>query len=98
MGEDFLALEEQGVRAVAGPKGRHAALIEDAFHVMVETPGGGVRFTGDSAGRAGARRTAEVIAERARQGFDVGEVDERSASRIAENRSTGAIPRQVGEA
>ena len=82
-GEDFLALEEQGVRAVAGPKGRHAALIEDAFHVMVETPGGGVRFTGDPAARAGARRTAEVIAERARQGFDVGEVDVRAAIRQA---------------
>lgn len=78
-GEDFLALEESAVRAVAGPKGRHAALIEDAFKVLVETPGGGARFTGEALARSGARRAAEAIAERARQGLEVGEADVRAA-------------------
>ena len=77
--EDFLPLEDVAARAVAGPRGRHAALIEDAFQVMVETPGGGVRFTSDGPGRARARRTVETLAERALQGLEVTEGDVRTA-------------------
>jgi len=77
--EDFLPLADTATRAVAGPRGRHAALIEDAFQVMVETPGGGVRFTGDAPGRARARRVAETLAERALQGLEVTEGDVRAA-------------------
>ena len=42
--EEFVPLSDDAVRAVAGPHGRHAALIESAFDVQVETPGGGVRL------------------------------------------------------
>ena len=77
--EDFLPLDDVAARAIAGPRGRHAALIEDAFQVMVETPGGGVRFTGDGPARARARRAAEALAERALQGLEVTEGDVRAA-------------------
>ncbi|HWT50650.1 MAG TPA: PhoH family protein, partial [Caulobacter sp.] len=39
---EFLPLSDDAVHAVSGPSGRHAALIEDAFKVLIETPGGGV--------------------------------------------------------
>jgi phosphate starvation-inducible PhoH-like protein len=78
-GFEFLNLDESAARAVAGPRGRHAALIEDAFKVLVETPGGGVRLEGDPRGRATARRAAELIADRVGQGLEVAESDVRSA-------------------
>ena len=57
------------MRAVAGPDSRHAALIEDAFHVLVETPGGGVSLQRRRQGpRARAKRAVETIAERADAG------------------------------
>jgi len=39
---EFITLSDVAARAVAGANSRHAALIEDAFDVLVETPGGGV--------------------------------------------------------
>lgn len=77
--EEFITLDDAAARAVGGPRGRHAALIEDAFRVMVETPGGGVRLSGDAPDRAAARRTIELIADRAFQGLEVGESDVRAA-------------------
>jgi phosphate starvation-inducible PhoH-like protein len=74
-----MPLDDVAARAVAGPRGRHASLIEDAFKVMVETPGGGLRLTGEAAGRAHARRTVELISERALQGLEVSEGDVRTA-------------------
>jgi phosphate starvation-inducible PhoH-like protein len=62
---------------VAGANSRHAALIEDAFDVLVETPGGGVSLTGDSKGRAQAKKAVQAIAERADQGLDIAEADVR---------------------
>ena len=53
---EFLPLSDDAVHAVSGPSGRHAALIEDAFKVLIETPGGGVTITGDARGRTGAKR------------------------------------------
>ncbi|HEY2481368.1 MAG TPA: PhoH family protein, partial [Caulobacteraceae bacterium] len=32
---EFLPLSDEAVRAIAGPGGRHAALIEEAFHVLM---------------------------------------------------------------
>ncbi len=77
--EEFIMLDDLAARAVAGPRGRHAALLEDAFRVMVETPGGGVRLSGDASDRAAARRAIDIVSERALQGLDVGEVDLRAA-------------------
>jgi phosphate starvation-inducible PhoH-like protein len=75
---------------VAGANSRHAALIEDAFDVLVETPGGGVSLTGDSKGRAQAKKAVQAIAERADQGLDIAEADVRVA--IGNARSGGAGP------
>ena len=63
--EEFLPLSETAARAVSGPQSRHAALLEDAFHVLLETPGGGVSIQGDTRGRGGAKRAIQIIAERA---------------------------------
>ncbi len=92
--EEFLTLSDEAVRAVAGPHSRHAALIEDAFHVLLETPGGGVRLKGDAKGRAAARRAVSTIAQRADQGVDVGESDIRAAlssARTGEATSAGPM-------
>lgn len=42
---EFLSLSDEALRAVIGPQSRHLALIEDAFKVLVETPGAGCRST-----------------------------------------------------
>ena len=80
---EFLPLSDAAVRAVGGPNSRHAALLEDAFHVLLETPGGGVSLTGDSAARAGAKRAVQSIANRADAGAEVTEADVRLAASAA---------------
>jgi phosphate starvation-inducible PhoH-like protein len=81
------------VRAVAGPAGRHAALIEDAFRVLVETPGGEVRLQGDERARAAARRAIDRLAHRVASGAAVEESDVRAAIAAAR---TGDGPRSPG--
>jgi phosphate starvation-inducible PhoH-like protein len=76
---EFLTLSDEAARAVAGVGGRHAALIEDAFGVLVETPGGGVSLTGDARSRAQAKKVVQAIADRADQGLDIVEADVRVA-------------------
>ncbi|QUD86431.1 PhoH family protein [Phenylobacterium montanum] len=80
---EFLPLPDEVVRAVAGPNSRHAALIEDAFHVLLETPGGGVSLAGDSKARAGAKRAIQAIAKRVEAGAEVAEADVRLAAGAA---------------
>jgi phosphate starvation-inducible PhoH-like protein len=87
---EFITLSDAASRAVAGANSRHAALIEDAFNVLVETPGGGVSLSGDSKGRAQAKKAVQAIAERADQGLDIAEADVRVA--IGNARSGGAGP------
>jgi len=87
---EFLPLSDAASRAVAGPGSRHAALIEDAFHVLLETPGGGVSVAGDSRARAGAKRAVEMLAERADAGHDVEEADVRVA--IGQAKTGGPSP------
>lgn len=77
--EEFVVLDDVSARAVGGPRGRHAALIEDAFKVLLETPGGGIRLTGEARGRSGAKRAVEYIVERAQQGLEITEGDVRGA-------------------
>ncbi len=83
--EEFLPLSDAGVRAVAGPNSRHTALIEDAFHLLVETPGGGVRLKGEPKARAAARRAVNTIVARADSGVEVAESDVRAALISARN-------------
>ena len=49
---EFVPLEDGTLRDVCGVGGRHAALIEDAFSVLIETPGGGVTIAGHGRDRA----------------------------------------------
>ena len=58
---EFLPLADDAVRAVAGPGGRHAALIEDAFSVLLETPGGGVALNGDPQARRDAKQAVKSV-------------------------------------
>ena len=88
-GQEFLPLPDEAVRAVSGPGSRHAALIEDGFDVLVETPGGGVSLRGDAKNRAAAKRAVQAIAERAALGAEVGEADVRVAISASRNGEPG---------
>src|SRR5215212_7121061 len=85
---EFLALSDVALRAVAGPNSRHAALIEDAFHVLMETPGGGLSVAGHAKDRAGAKHAVQIIAGRADEGLEISEADVRVA--IAASRTRDA--------
>jgi phosphate starvation-inducible PhoH-like protein len=76
---EFVPLSDAAVRAVAGASSRHAALIEDAFGVLLETPGGGVSLSGDARARNAAKKAVQAIADRADQGLEIGEADVRVA-------------------
>jgi phosphate starvation-inducible protein PhoH and related proteins len=93
-----MPLSEAAARAVAGPQSRHAALLEDAFHVLLETPGGGISIRGDARGRAAAKRAVNVIAERADAGAEISEADVRVAVSVAHDhgRAPGAAALPVG--
>jgi phosphate starvation-inducible PhoH-like protein len=90
--EAFIPLSDDAARAVAGPHGRHAALIEGAFHVQLETPGGGVRLKGDAARRDLALRAVEILAGRIALGADVDESDVRAAIAAARAPARGVNP------
>ncbi len=76
---EFLTLSEGAVRAVWGASGRHAALLEEAFDVLIETPGGGVTLNGKAESRRRARAAIELIAARADQALEVAQADIRVA-------------------
>ncbi|HZC15642.1 MAG TPA: PhoH family protein, partial [Caulobacteraceae bacterium] len=80
---EFVPLSDAALRAVSGPNSRHTALIEDAFHVLVETPGGGVSLAGDARARSAAKRAVKAIADRADKGASVSEADVRAATTVA---------------
>jgi phosphate starvation-inducible PhoH-like protein len=89
-----MPLSEDAVRAASGPSGRHAALIEDAFHVLVETPGGGVSLNGEARARRAAKQAVETLAARADAGLDVTPADVRVA--IDEARRGGGGGKPIG--
>jgi phosphate starvation-inducible PhoH-like protein len=76
---EYIPLSDEAARAVAGPASRHAALIEDAFNVLMETPGGGVSIDGDAKSRAGAKLVVAALAAQADSGREVTEADVRVA-------------------
>jgi len=80
------------VRAASGPSGRHAALIEDAFHVLVETPGGGVSLNGEARARRGAKQAIEALAARVDEGLEVTQADVRVAIDAARRGAGGGGP------
>jgi phosphate starvation-inducible PhoH-like protein len=87
---EFVPLSDAALRAVCGPNSRHAALLEDAFHVLLETPGGGVSLSGDAKARAGAKRAVQSIAKRADSGAEISEADIRVAARAGDGGVAGA--------
>jgi len=87
---EFITLSDAAVRAVAGANSRHAALIEDAFGVLVETPGGGVSLSGDAKSRGQAKSAVQAIAERADQGLEISEADVRVAIGNARTGGSGS--------
>ncbi|HEV2363073.1 MAG TPA: PhoH family protein [Caulobacteraceae bacterium] len=93
---EFLPLGEEAVRAIAGPGGRHAALIEDAFHVLLETPGGGVALNGEARNRRIAKTAIEALADRIASRQDVTPADVRLAidQARAGNEQSGPIARR----
>lgn len=88
---EFLPLSDAAARAVAGPGSRHAALIEDAFKVLVETPGGGVSVDGDARARSLAKRAIASIAAQADAGAEVSEADVRVALGQARSGEAGPV-------
>ena len=104
---EFLPLGDEALRAVAGPGGRHAALIEDAFHVLVETPGGGVSLNGDAKSRRGAKQAIETLARRVASKLDITPADVRvaidqarsgSSTGVAEVRRGAVAAKTAGQA
>jgi phosphate starvation-inducible protein PhoH and related proteins len=94
-----MPLSEAGVRAAWGSNGRHAALLEDAFDVLLETPGGGVALNGKADSRRKARQAIEIVAARADQGLDVGQTDVRVAiDHARQGTGGGPIGRRGGVA
>jgi phosphate starvation-inducible PhoH-like protein len=89
---EFLPLPEAGVIAAWGPNGRHAALLEDAFDVLLETPGGGVSLSGKADSRRRAKQAIEAVAARAAQGHDVSQADIRVAIDQARRGAGGGGP------
>src|SRR5690606_17107763 len=86
-GSEFHELSDRALRAVLGPHSRHVALIEDAFKVLIEAPGGGVSINGSTRDRSAARAVVEALAARAEQGVEVAEADVRAA--LSSSRSGG---------
>ncbi len=75
--DDFISLTEACVLAVVGPSERYLAMIEGAFKVLVEMPGGGLVISGDARARHKAKVVIEALAELYDQGADITESDVR---------------------
>ncbi|MBX9615254.1 MAG: PhoH family protein [Caulobacteraceae bacterium] len=80
---EFLALDDRALRAVIGPNSRHVALIEDAFKVLIEAPGGGISINGGARDRANARAVITGLVTRAEKGAEVNEADVRAGIGLA---------------
>jgi phosphate starvation-inducible protein PhoH and related proteins len=77
--DEFIAFPEPIQALVCGANARHVALIENAFSVLIETPGGGFALRGAAKGLTGAKAVIDSLAERARSGAEVAESDVRMA-------------------
>ena len=92
---EYIPLSDDAARAVAGAASRHAALIEDAFNVLIETPGGGVSVDGDAKSRAAAKQVVAAVAALADSGREVSEADVRVAignARAGTGRAPAGLP------
>jgi len=90
---EFVALSDAALREVVGPNSRHLALIEDAFSVLIEAPGGGVSIAGHGRDRARTKEVIAAVAERVATGAPVTEGDVRVAITAARS---GDFPKGPG--
>ena len=89
-GDEFVALSDLALRAVIGPNSRHVALLENAFNVLIESPGGGITLTGSTRERTEAKRAIMALAERADAGVELSEADVRAILTLAGNGKSGS--------
>ncbi len=75
--DDFINLTDPCVMAVVGPSERYLAMIEGAFKVLVEMPGGGLVVSGDARARQKAKAVIVTLADMYDQGVDIAEADVR---------------------
>jgi phosphate starvation-inducible PhoH-like protein len=75
--DDFINLTDPCVLAVVGPSERYLAMIEGAFKVLVEMPGGGLVISGDARARQKAKAVISTMADMYDQGVDIAEADVR---------------------
>jgi phosphate starvation-inducible PhoH-like protein len=75
--DDFISLTDPCVLAVVGPSERYLAMIEGAFKVLVEMPGGGLVISGDARARQKAKAVIVTLADMYDQGVDIAEADVR---------------------
>jgi phosphate starvation-inducible PhoH-like protein len=88
--QEFVALSDLALRSVIGPNSRHLALVENAFNVLIESPGGGVTIAGSARERAEARRAVLALAERAEAGVILTETDVRATLSLSAGGKPGA--------
>ena len=88
--QEFVALSDLALRSVIGPNSRHIALVENAFDVLIEGPGGGVTITGSARERAEARRAVLALGERAEAGIILTETDVRATLSLSAGGKPGA--------
>ena len=86
--DDFISLNEDCVLAVVGPSERYLAMIEGAFKVLVEMPGGGLIVSGDARARQKAKAVIIALADLYDQGVDITESDVRQIIDHPENTAT----------
>ena len=75
--EDFIALTDACVLSIVGPSERYLAMIEGAFKVLIEMPGGGLIVSGDPRARQRARAVILTLSDLYDQGVDLTEADVR---------------------
>ncbi|ESQ90518.1 phosphate starvation protein PhoH [Asticcacaulis sp. AC460] len=75
--DDFIPLTDACVLAVAGPSERYLAMVEGAFKVLVEMPGGGLIVSGDARARQKARSVIVAMSDLYDRGIDISETDVR---------------------
>lgn len=99
--DDFIPLSEACVLAVVGPSERYLAMIEGAYNVLIEMPGGGLVVSGEARARQKAKAVIEALASLYDQGIQIGESDVRRtieaplATAASANETTSADTRNA---
>lgn len=90
--DDFISLTDPCVLAVVGPSERYLAMIEGAFKVLIEMPGGGLVISGDARARQKAGSLIGALAELYDQGIDITEADVRRLINQPAPRENTTVP------